>query len=68
MQSHVLRSCLPMAIGVVGVLSALSVRAVEKPEPQPLGGKIQWVYDYEQGKHASRETGKPMFVVFRCER
>jgi len=30
--------------------------------------KIDWVYDYEKGKQLSEETGKPMFVVFRCER
>ena len=40
----------------------------ERPEPQPVEGKIRWVYDYEQGKRLSRDTGKPMFVVFRCER
>jgi hypothetical protein len=42
--------------------------AGEKPAPQPVGGTVQWVYEYEEGKKLSRETGKPMFVVFRCER
>ncbi len=40
----------------------------EKPRPDPVDGKIKWVYDYEEGKRQSRETGKPMFVVFRCEK
>ena len=35
---------------------------------QPVDGKIQWVFDYELGKQLSETTGKPMFVVFRCER
>ena len=42
--------------------------ALDKPKPQPVGGKIKWVYDYNQGKQLSESTGKPMFVVFRCER
>lgn len=40
----------------------------EKIPPQPVGGKIRWVYDYHEGKEAARRAGKPMFVVFRCER
>ncbi len=42
--------------------------AIEKPEAQQIGGKIKWTYDYEEGKRLSRAGGKPMFVVFRCER
>ncbi len=49
-------------------LSAATALALEKPEPQPVGGRIKWVFNYEEGKRLSRETGKPMFVVFRCER
>jgi hypothetical protein len=36
--------------------------------PQVVSGKIQWVYGYAQGKALGRNTGKPLFVVFRCER
>ncbi|MCH7725637.1 MAG: hypothetical protein IH991_04025 [Planctomycetes bacterium] len=49
-------------------LCAATASAVEKPKPLPIDGKIKWVFDYEQGKRLSRATGKPMFVVFRCER
>ncbi len=42
--------------------------AVDKPELLPISGKINWVFDYEEGKQLSRTSGKPMFVVFRCER
>ena len=45
-----------------------AAQAIEKPEPQPISGKIKWVYDYQEGERASQETGQPMFVVFRCER
>jgi len=45
-----------------------SAWAIEKPKPQEISGKIKWIYDYEDGKRISRETGRPMFVVFRCER
>ncbi len=48
--------------------AALPALAIEKPVTQPLSGKIKWVYQYQEGKRLSRETGKPMFVVFRCER
>ena len=44
------------------------VSGQEKPEPTPLDGKIEWVFDYDQGKQLSQETGKPIFLVFRCER
>ncbi len=48
----------------------LPVRASgqEKIPPQPVSGKITWVYGYAEGKEAARQSGKPMFVVFRCER
>jgi len=36
--------------------------------PQAVDGKIHWVYTYEEGQKLARETGKPLFVVFRCER
>ncbi len=52
---------------LIGTLST-AARAIEKPESQPISGKIKWVYDYQEGKRASQETGKPTFVVFRCER
>ncbi|GBD36161.1 hypothetical protein HRbin36_01282 [bacterium HR36] len=38
------------------------------PKPNPVPGKIRWVYSYEEGKRLARETGKPLFVVIRCER
>lgn len=40
----------------------------EEIPPQPVSGKIRWLYNYDEGKAEARRTGKPMFVVFRCER
>ena len=40
----------------------------ETIQPDPVDGKIKWVYRYEDGKQEARRTGKPLFVVFRCER
>lgn len=35
---------------------------------QKVDGKIEWIYSYQEGKQQARKTGKPLFVVFRCER
>jgi hypothetical protein len=29
--------------------------------------KPRWLTDYEQARKAARDSGKPIFVVFRCE-
>jgi hypothetical protein len=36
--------------------------------PQPVEGTIKWVYDYAEGKRVGQATGKPLWVVIRCER
>ncbi len=40
----------------------------EKISILEVGGRINWVYSYEEGKRRARETGRPLFVIFRCER
>ena len=63
------RSANRLAVGfVLAALCAATSSAREKPAPQPVDGKIKWVSSYDEGKRLSRESGKPMFVVFRCER
>lgn len=60
---------LTVAIASLVVASFMaSSNAQEKPESTPVEGKINWVYDYEQGQFLSAQTGRPMFVVIRCER
>lgn len=65
MQIHQFVAFIALPLAIAFSSSAL---AQEKPESQKIGGKIEWVYDYEEGKRKSGTTGKPMFVVFRCER
>ena len=60
------RTTLALLACLVAGITPLS--AIEKPPVQKLEGKIQWVYDYEEGKRLSKSSGKPLFVVFRCER
>jgi len=54
------------ALGLVILFAAIA--DADDPKPTPVNGKIKWVYDYEDGKKQSLESGKPMFVVIRCER
>ena len=42
--------------------------AIDKPPRVEVDGNIKWVYDYDEAKLRSQASGKPMFVVFRCER
>jgi hypothetical protein len=46
---------------------AVPIRGEDIPA-QPVDGDVAWVYRYGEGKRLARETGKPLFVVFRCER
>lgn len=50
------------------VLMAGMSFAQDKPTPTVVTGDIDWVFDLESGQALSQETGKPMFIVFRCER
>lgn len=50
------------------LLVAASTAMGQTPEPTEVDGKVDWVFSYEEGQVLSRSTGKPMFVVFRCER
>jgi len=60
------RVCLLLLVGI-GLFGGVRAQAADIA-PQRVGGKIQWVYSYAEGKKLARETGKPMFLVFRCER
>lgn len=58
---------------IIGSILALGLwlptaLASEKPAPQLVSGKINWVYDYDDARQISLASNKPMFVVFRCER
>jgi hypothetical protein len=59
---------------LLGPLSLLAAAALAAPPdaaevpPKPVDGKITWVHDYEEARKQARQNGKPLFVVFRCER
>lgn len=41
-------------------LASVSARAEVEVEPR-------WLSDWEEGRKAARTSGKPLFVVFRCQ-
>ena len=57
---------LAAAFFVAASLFAADAKSI--PESTPADGKIDWVYDYQEGMLLSEETDRPMFVVIRCER
>ena len=55
-------------LSFISGLALLASAGAAVIEPVPITGKIQWVYSYPEGQKLARESGKPIFVVFRCER
>jgi hypothetical protein len=49
---------------LLGVSALLITTASAPAQPQKAFG---WQKDYEAGKAEARRTGKPIFLVFRCE-
>ncbi len=45
---------------------ALAVAASQPPSPETV--TVNWRTDYETARREARQSGKPLFVVFRCER
>ena len=77
MRISTMRFSIKSAIACVAVVGILLVTAptyaqerngIEKPADTPVDGNIEWVFDYDQAKLLAHSSGKPMFVVFRCER
>ena len=57
-----------LAAAMLVTTAVPSLAQTARPAAQKLDGLINWVYDYERGRRLAKRTGKPMFVVFRCER
>lgn len=49
-------------------VAANSQDTMVSPKSVKVDGSIEWVYDYAEGVAASAQSGKPLFVVIRCER
>jgi len=56
-----------VALVALAATSKTSVSAAEA-ESKAVDGKIRWIYNYAEGQKLAQQTGKPLFVVFRCER
>ena len=50
----------------IGLLASTGTAAAEEPIER-LVAKMGWHTDYATGQAAARTSGKPMFVVFRCQ-
>ena len=50
------------------ILFCSVAHAQKAPSPQPVTGKVDWIYSYDEGQAKALESNKPMFVVIRCER
>ena len=48
-------------------LLAVPAAADAQPRPRPDPAKFGWHTDYDTAKAEARRTGKPIFLVFRCE-
>jgi hypothetical protein len=55
-----------ISLAMVGLMAspALAQRG-RRPSPFELG-RNGWLTDYRQAREAARESGKPIFLVFRC--
>ena len=51
---------------LAGALLALAAASASAQPPRP--DKFGWYSDYAAARAEARRTGKPIFLVFRCER
>ena len=56
-----IRGWLP--VGCLFLFSLGNVGAADESKPDAM----RWLSDCEEGRKAARASGKPLFVVFRCQ-
>jgi hypothetical protein len=58
-------------LGVYGLGLVMGMAAEPAPRTGPPGGLPgagpRWLGSYAEARRAARESGKPIFAVFRCE-
>ena len=54
-------ACLPLLMMLLAAAAAVS-----RPAQEPV--TVTWRTDYELARREAKQTGKPLLVVFRCER
>lgn len=57
-----------LVLGILATLTIVQLARADDVPTKPVDGSIAWVYNYDEAKQIARDAGKPMFVVFRCER
>ena len=53
------------ALALPAILVVVSIADAAPPKPDP--AKYGWYNDYPAAKAEAKRTGKPIFLVFRCE-
>ena len=53
-------------MALTGLLVAVPFAAAQNPKNQN-AGKYGWHSSWEAARAEARQSGKPLFVVFRCE-
>ena len=52
-------------LGVMGLTFSASSSLATDPPARKTDAQAAWMTDYSAAKQASRQSGKPIFVVFR---
>jgi hypothetical protein len=52
---------------LLGTAALLSTTALAPAQTGKQAGRFGWHSSYESAKAEARKTGKPIFLVFRCE-
>ncbi|MBY0522012.1 MAG: hypothetical protein K2R98_01350 [Gemmataceae bacterium] len=55
---------LQISLGVLCTVGLFALSAPNEKLPTP----VKWEEDFDEARELARKSGKPLFVVFRCER
>lgn len=56
-----------MRLALAGVVLLALAGAADARPPRPDPAKFGWFTDYPKALAEAKRTGKPIFLVFRCE-
>jgi hypothetical protein len=55
------------SVAVLALGAVTLAEATAAPPLSPVANNQGWFTSYEAARAAARQSGKPLFVVFRCE-
>ena len=55
-----------LGVCCLGLLGGMAAEPEDRPRELP-GAGPRWLGSYAQARRAARDSGKPIFAVFRCE-